>query len=267
LVKPASFAGAGRDGGDGRARVVGAGGDYLRFCQRGPLAQVACHGAEHGAARRDPGEKRRAQAEGSDEFFRPAARGGIIKLRRAGERLLGHFHPRKPRVEVIGDVEEMIGTRQDPGIFLLLRFQMEERIDGHELDSRLRVDFGEGNFLKQAGRTFRRPAIAIAVRFSDLFSRGIEQDIIDAPGIGADSGDGQPALRGLFQAGKNLLVEVGKVPVQVVSRRHDPVGEAMDFLQRETSALERAQHKAAAFGSQVDGKVISCAHEDEVGLV
>ena len=63
------------------------------------------------------------------------------------------------------------------------------------------------------------PGIAVAVGVAEGVALGVKQDIIDAPGIGADARDGQAARGGFFDAVEDLGLEMGEVPVEMLPGR------------------------------------------------
>ena len=108
----------GGNGGDGRAGVVRAGGDDLRLRRgRGVLASCSMTGPRTVPLGTIRGKSDFLTAERRDDFLRPGLGAWIVKLRGAGQRLLGRFDAGELRVEVVGDVEEVVGAGEDgPGL-------------------------------------------------------------------------------------------------------------------------------------------------------
>ena len=106
----------------------------------------------------------------------------------AGHRFLGHGHAREPIVEAIGNEQELLRAVQTLGRF---GGQLVEGIERHELDA----GFGENSGPIHFGASVRHPArgTGIAIMEGRFQQRAflVEQQIIDAPGVRADAGNGQ----------------------------------------------------------------------------
>ncbi len=144
---------------------------------------------------------------------------GIVDLRRAGQRLLGGFDAGESKVKIIGDIEEAVGGGEDGGIVVLLRLKMIDRVDRHELDARLTINLGEGEFLKETRGTVGGAGVAVTIGIAERVAIGVEQHVIDSPRIGANAGNRQVARSGLLDSGKDLLFQVGQVPMQMAFDR------------------------------------------------
>jgi hypothetical protein len=123
-----------------------------------------------------------------------------------------------------------------------------QRVDPHELQTCAAVDVGLRD-LRECG--LHRPfgvRVAVVARVAEQRAAAAEQGEVDAPRIHPHAID---PLRGP-QGGKDLGVQTEDVPVQGVERPHRAVGEAVDDVERQPLAVERAEHAPAAFGAEVD---------------
>src|SRR5439155_23643011 len=88
----------------------------------------------------------------------------------------------------------------------------------------------------------------------------VVEHVVHAPRIGAEAGDGQLARSGFLQTGIQLGEQSFDVPMQLaVLALHRPVREAVQFFERNFSAIERAEHEPPALRAEVAGKVV-CGH-------
>jgi len=79
----------------------------------------------------------------------------------------------------------------------------------------------------------------------------VEEDIIDAPGIDADAVQLRLDGERLGQSGFQLQAELRIIPVKRAAFLGRPVGEAVDFGQRQLPVLQFADNRPAARSAQV----------------
>jgi hypothetical protein len=132
------------------------------------------------------------------------------------------------------------------------REQLEERVDGHELDSRGAVDLlardrREGQVLHA-----RCACVAVVDRVAEEPAAIVEEAEVHAPGVHPDRGHratgGRPP-----QARGDVAEEAQEIPVERAGQRHRHVREAVDVLEGQAPAVEGPDDRAAALRAQVDG--------------
>lgn len=220
-------------------------------------------GTEIGAGTGDVRENRAREFQQVDEVIRPVTRAGIVELKGAGH---GFFHggvAAEEIIEGIGHAEEEARFLQALGGF---GGELVKRIDGHELDAGFREDIFPFGERENAFHSPRGAGIAVVKGRRDEGALGIEEDVIEAPGVGADAGDGQLARGGEAQAGFQLIEQLRDVPVEGFAVALDGVGEAVDFFESDTPVVRRprvvqgAEHEATAFGAEIAGQVMMWRH-------
>ena len=165
---------------------------------------------------------------------------GIQALARAGVRVLGDGGPTQEVGEQVAHHQQPVGLGQLRVSRARHRQQLEERVDGHELDSRRAVDL-----LARDGREgqlghARRARVAVVDRVAEQPAARVEKAEVHAPGVDADrchgAAGGRPA-----QARGDVAEQAQKVPVERAGKGHRDVLEAVDVLHRQAPAVEGAR--------------------------
>ena len=95
-----------------------------------------------------------------------------------------------------------------------------------------------------------------------------QQSEIDAPGIDSDTVQRQFALPAADEKRVPDFVEQPEcIPIQTGWQAHRRVWKAVQFFEREPSAVERAEDGAPGFGAQVDGQKPAHASPRTLGCV
>src|SRR6187455_1029194 len=89
------------------------------------------------------------------------------------------------------------------------------------------------------------------------FAGVVEQDVIDAPGIGADAFEREAGAGGFAEAFLEFKDEVRDVPAERTSLAHGGIREAVKFLQRQPAILKRAGDEPTALRAEIASEVMS----------
>ncbi len=243
----------GGHGGHGGSRIMGTGGDHFDGGQVGSAGDLGFERAEPSSGRDDWRKQRFLQGQCANQFPGPLPGSWIVKLARAGVGLFDPRHSAEEVIESVGDQQQLAGPGQSFGRF---RAQLVDRVQRHELDAGLVEDGFSIHFGLDVRHAPGRARVAVVERGRDQLSPGIEQEIIHAPRIGADAGNGEAVRRGFLQAGLQLLKQLGNVPVQRVARFDRRVGKPMDLLERQFCFRQRPEHEPAALGAQITSQVV-----------
>jgi len=137
--------------------------------------------------------------------------------------------------------------------------ELEERVELQELDAGPLEDLGAGHRAEDALHRPVGPVVAVAHRVLDEASPGVEQAVVDAPGV--DPGRRQrlaPTFRGPPGVGETLLEAVedaAERPAEAPGVEDRRVVEAVDLLQDEPVLLHAAEHRPPAARPQVERQV------------
>ena len=162
----------------------------------------------------------------------------------------------EPEVEEIGHVEEGLGCGQQGRTGLDHGEQLVEAVDLHELNAGAFIDLDTRHDLEGNVHHAVSAAIAVVVGVTQERIVGGEQSKIDTPSVETDTGQVIPAGPG--RQPKSVLdlgPEAQHIPVQAVDKPHGPVGETVNLFEAKAIVLKMTDDGAAAFGTQVDGKV------------
>ena len=229
-------------GGDDRdaihARLVGEGAQQL---------------ADHRARWHDLAEDRRRQPEPAEQIHGPGPRRRVEALRRAGDRQLVRQAAAQPVAEEVGHHQQPVGRLEGGGPAQLQREELIEGVDRHEAragapEDLLAADVVEGRLGRALGE-----AVPVVVRVAQQRPLVVQQREVDAPGVDGHAGDLAVRLaRGGRQPELDLAEDPQHVRVQAVRHAHGTAVEAVRLAQRQASAVEAAEHDAAALGAEVD---------------
>src|SRR5262245_9527167 len=96
--------------------------------------------------------------------------------------------------------------------------------------------------------------IAVMPRIAEQRPAAAQQSEIDSPGVHTHAVDAAELSRRLAQPGDHFAVEAQHVPMQGIERGGGNVRKAMHVLQFEATAVEQAEHPAAALGAKIEGQ-------------
>jgi len=246
-----------------RAGVMRAGGDDFDLRQAGFAGEFHFQRAEPRAGRAEGREHGLAQPERAEKFFRPRPGLRIVKLRGAGERNFVSGDAGTEIVKRVADEQKLFRTGQPFGRF---GGKLVNRVQRHELDAGLGVGCRPVHARPGVFNAGRRARVAITPHRRHHPPASVEKHVVHAPRISADAGDGQLARGGLFQAGLQLVEQAVNVPMQRAAGFDRAVGKAMQILQDNFAAGERAEYKTAAVRAEVAGEIMR-GHMDEPGRI
>ena len=89
---------------------------------------------------------------------------------------------------------------------------------------------------------------------------GIDQHIVDAPGIDTHTGQRQVAFGDIPQASLEFLKDAQNIPAKGTKHTHRGTGKPMQFLQGQATFFEPAEHHPAAFRAEVASDVVLWVH-------
>ena len=142
------------------------------------------------------------------------------------------------------------------GRVCLVRQQLEQRVELHELQAGLGEDFRARHLLEGLLHHPVGAGVAVGVRLAQHFVAAGEQHVVHAPGVRADGDDGLAVfLRREGEAVLDFGPEPHDIPAERVAQVHGAVGEAVDFFEADGLAVPEAGHHAAAFSAEVNGEI------------
>ena len=126
-------------------------------------------------------------------------------------------------------------------------------VDDHALDSGTRIELFAGDLAPDVIFGVAGANVTVVIGPAARFAGGIvEEDVVHAPGVDADSGDGGIDFERFGQAGFELLHQLGIVPVDRTALFGRTVGEPVHLGQREFAGFEGSDDGAAAGGPEVE---------------
>ena len=215
-------------------------------------AQFRAEGAAAAAGRHDLREDFPGQPELVGEFKIPLPRDRIEQI---GGRAVGVF----AGVVAAERAGQRIGHHQKMAVFKVFRVFAEmgrklvDRVDDHALDSGAGVELLAGNLAPDIAFGVAGAHVAVVVGPAARLAGGVvEEDVVHAPGVDADSGDGGIDFERFGQAGFELFHQLGIVPVDRTALFGRTVGEPVHLGQREFAGFEGSDDGAAAGGPEVE---------------
>src|SRR5579885_75506 len=163
-------------------------------------------------------------------------------------------------MQEIRDHQQTVGVGKLPRLLPFMRVQLEERVEGQQLDTGAPVKRLAGNARKDLLHHAIGAAVAILEGLAKQEARGIDQAIIDAPGIHADAVQRSSELPGLAQPDQRFVPQTQHIPEAMPAQQHRPIGEAMRFLQVKRLPIEARQQHSPAAGPQINRREIACLH-------
>ena len=155
----------------------------------------------------------------------------------------------------VGDHEQARGPRGQA--FACVREELEERVEGQELDAGAREDLLPRHDPEHLVHGVRRPRVAVADGRLDQGAGGVEQRIVHGPRVHTEAADALARLggggAGRLQALGDPVEEEIEVPAQVAVPLGGAVAEAVDLAQLHATGAEAAEHGATAARAEVDG--------------
>ena len=144
---------------------------------------------------------------------------------------------------------------------LLLRIELEDGVEVHDLDASDAVEF----IARDDAEHLFGDALGVGVTVGpgplEQLAVGSDGTEIDAPGVYTDGFDLVAKLGCALQAGLQVAEKLVGVPVETPALFLGPVGEAMDLFHREFTVLETAHDGASAGGAKVESeKFVICVH-------
>ena len=237
---------------DGRRRVVRARQDDAGAGEAGRVGEGAGEAADVRPGRHDLGQQSRRDAEALEHRACPVAGAGVEGLAGRRERVLGHAGAGQEVGEQVGHHQQPVGVPQERIVRARHRQELVDGVDGHELDAGRGVDLVPGHQRERALDHAVGPRVAVVDRVREQPPALVEQAEVHAPGVDADRGHATGSPR-LAQAGRDVAEQPQGVPVHRPGHGHGHVREAVDVLDGEPPAVERAHEDPPALGADVDG--------------
>ena len=237
--------GGGGHAGHGRRGVVRAHrGDHDAGRQAQPLPQLGPHRPEDRPRRHQRREQLGTQPQACDQLERPLAgmhveqpRGGCVSA--LGAQLAG-----QPVGQQVGQQGE--GRRLRPQRAAALARQLVKGGEGEELQPVAREELVGRHEGVHRVHHLGRAVVPVRRGLGQQPALGIEQAVVDAPGVDADRLHLRIALGQRAQSCQHLVVESGHGPAQPAVHLAGAVGEAVHGVHRERPALDQAGHDAPA---------------------
>lgn len=178
------------DGGDGAAGVVTGGGDDGGGLHAAFGGDVAFELSDDGSAGDDGWEDFGGEAEFFKHAGGPVAALGVVHLAGGGDGEFAFAFAAEEIVEEVGHEEEGFGAFESGGAGFVEGDELEEGVEGHELDAGgvedlLAAELGEGAIEDGVGAR-----VAIHIGIAEDLAVASDEAEIDAPGIDADAGEG-----------------------------------------------------------------------------
>jgi len=211
--------------------------------------------AERRAGRHDLAEKVGGDAQSLQHRLRPAARVRVVELGggRVGE-LVG-LAAREPEVQQVGHHQERAGGLQQGRVVQAHRHQLKERVQLHELDAGRAVDLLARHEAEGLLHHAVRAVVAVVVGQAEQFVVAVEQRVVHAPRVHADSVQIRAALaHAPRQAVLDLRKEARRIPVESAQEPLRFIREPVRLVQRQSAVRQRPQHGASALRAQVKGQ-------------
>ena len=242
---------------------MAAGRDDLDALRARLLDHCRQQAAQHRARLDDRRQVVRGDAQPVEQARRPGRAVRIEHLAGAGDGALADLLPGQPEVEQVGHHQERARARQHFGVFDLLREQLEERVELHELDA----GRGEDLVARHAAERLSHAWCRCGCRGSDTAARPAgrcgraahsPRPRCRSPGWQARAPQHATAF---LQPFLDLHEKPRRIPVQAVAagagKMHRPVGEAMDFFERQPLAVEPSDDRPPARRAEVEGEVVA----------
>lgn len=245
-------------GGNGGGGVVGAHGDD------GDSSET-CGGLHLGSERshllaglHEASELVAREADGLQQGGVEVAGAGIQHLGGGGHRIFTDCLAREHIDEGIGHEEYFVDMLKGDTAIAAQGIELEERIEGHELDARAVIDF----LLRHAvGEVALHGSIGVgvpvAVRQSEELAVLAEEGEVTAPCVDADTLQGDAFCLHLPQSPQDFVVEVRQVPEDVAAQGQLRILETSELTHRDARSVESGQHSAAAGGAEIYGEIVS----------
>ena len=98
--------------------------------------------------------------------------------------------------------------------------------------------------------------VAIAVGERRELAVGAEEGEVAAPGVDADTLDGDALCGELSQGLEDFVEELGEVPIEVAGEGNLRIAETGVFAHDDLAGLHGRENRASAGGAEVDGKKV-----------
>ena len=153
----------------------------------------------------------------------------------------------------VGDEQNFVRLGQHGVVAVPHGRELEERVEGHELDARL----GVHRFLRHQPEVLLHGIpgvrVAVAVGFAHHLAVAADAHHVAPPGVDAYRGEADALVGQHLQCPGYLAVEGVDVPIEMAVAFYDVVGETAHFPLPEPAVGEASQYRPAAGGTQVDG--------------
>ena len=175
---------------------------------------------------------------------------GIEHLRGGSNRLLHNRLTRKHIDDGVGHEEHLVGTSKRVFVLATNRVELEQGIEGHELDACPFVEFLARHTFRKV--SFHRPIrmrVTITVRQTNQLAILSEESHIAAPSIHTNTGKRNSLCLNLLQSKKDFFVEVRKVPENVSVAMNLRGFEARQFAHLNSLAIVFGDNRTATRGT------------------
>ena len=177
-------------------------------------------------------------------------------MRGGGDGVLVLLFAGQEEAQQIGRHEQGLGVFQQPGTLVLQANELVERIERQALDPGAAIELGGRNAAAQLGLHGTAAHVAIVVGIAQELVGGIEQPVVEPPGIDAEGRQGIARLmRGHADGVFDLVQQTQDVPVDAVADARGNVRKAMHFANFERAVAQRAEHGPSAGGAEIDREV------------
>ncbi len=161
-------------------------------------------------------------------------------LRGGGDGVLVLLFPGQEEAQQVGRHQQGLGAFQQPGALVLQADELVERVERQTLDAGAAVELGGRNAPAQLGLHGAAAHIAIVVGVAQELVGGVEQPVIQPPGVDAEGGQRVVRLmRGDADGMLDLTQQAQDIPVDSVADARGRVRKAMHLAN-----LER-RHRAS----------------------
>jgi hypothetical protein len=183
------------------------------------------------------------------ELLCPRPRPGVQALRRGGVGVLGYRAAGQSIAEVVGHRQHRSRACQHIaafGVKLVNRVERQE-LDAGDIVDAIAADAAEHRLHRAVGSR-----VAVMKWLLEQVATGVEESVVHAPGV--DRRAFERHGRGKLEAAADFTPQPVDVPSDGVLLADRRVGEAMDFAEVDHAIPQPPQHRATAFGTEVECK-------------
>lgn len=200
--------------------------------------------------------------EGIENAVRPISRVGVQHLRGARVGGFVDFMTRQLPVEEVGNHQKVFCDVELGRVLNAHAPKLIKRVNLHELESAMGEDLFSGQSVKCLVHETVRPRISVAKGGANEIVVSVEQYIIDAPCIDADTGDSIPkAESGESETFLDIAPQADDIPMQSASNMDRDVVETVYVVQLDAILQDLRSQDATAGCTEIDSQNNITAHE------